>query len=113
MRHRGVSRAVQGNGEAVGGTGRIRTARYRQNRQLHPPHSCVELPGEVPVQPPERGPDHRALVPAAGDDLTADRLCDAAEPLAHHCRLTIPRSADQVANTVVTDTDFGMIAEVD
>src|SRR5215813_2194346 len=78
--------------------------------------TCRLLPGlprQVPVDPHQRRPDHRALVPAPCDDFTADRLSGAAQPLAHHRRLIVPRPAAQEMDAVDADTHLGMVAQVD
>jgi hypothetical protein len=67
----------------------------------------------VPVDPLQRRPDHRALVPASFDDFTADRLSGAAQSLAHHCRLMVPCAAAQKMDAVDADTHLGMVAQVD
>src|SRR5215472_14170368 len=72
-----------------------------------------QLPGQVPVKPPQRSPDHWALVPASGHDFAADRLSSIAQPLAHYCHLKVSRPAAQEMNTVDADTYLGMVAQVD
>jgi hypothetical protein len=52
-------------------------------------------------------------MPASRYDFTADRLSGAAQPLAHHCGLMVPRPPPQKMDTVDADTYFGMAAEVD
>jgi len=80
---------------------------------MHLPNPAVWLPGQVPVEPLQRGPDHRALMPAPRHDFTADRLSSTAQPLAQDRCLMIPRPPPQKMNTVDADTYFGMVAEVD
>src|SRR5258707_851918 len=46
-----------------------------------------DLPGHMPVDPLQHGPDDRALMPSAGHDLAADRLSRAPKPLVHLRRL--------------------------
>src|SRR5262249_17826956 len=69
--------------------------------------------GQVPVEPLQRRPDHRALMPAACHDLAVDRLGGTAQPLAHYRGLPVPRPPPQEMDAVDADPDFGMVAEVD
>jgi hypothetical protein len=66
----------------------------------------------VPVDPPQRGPDDRALMPTPRYDVTADRFRGAAQPLVHHCRLMVLRPAAKKLDAVDADTYFRMIAQV-
>jgi hypothetical protein len=88
-------------------------AQIRAHRQRRRRSSQARLPGHVPVEPSERRPDHWPLVPASGHDFAADRLSGTAQPLAHYCRLKVPRPAAQEMNTVDADTYLGMVAQVD
>src|SRR5215471_17204878 len=65
------------------------------------------------IDPAERWPDHRPVVPAAGHDFTAGRFGGAAQPLAHRRRLKVPCPAAQEVDAVDADTDLGMVAEAD
>src|SRR5215470_4823215 len=65
------------------------------------------------IDPAERGPDHRPVVPAPGHDFTAGRFGGAAQPLAHRGRLKVPCLAAQEVGAVDADTDLGMAAEAD
>jgi catechol 2,3-dioxygenase-like lactoylglutathione lyase family enzyme len=71
------------------------------------------LPGQVPVKPPQRRPDHRALMPAPRHDLPANPLGGTAQRLAHRRGLLVPGPATQKVNTADADADLGMIAEAD
>ena len=74
---------------------------------------CVWLPGQVPVEPLQRWPDHRLLMPASRHDLPADRFGGTAQRLAHHGGLLVPCPAPQKMDAADADADFGMVAEVD
>src|SRR6516165_424936 len=65
------------------------------------------------IDPAERGPDHRPVVPAPGHHLTAGRFGGAAQPLAHRRRLKVPCLAAQEVGAVDADADLGMVAEAD
>src|SRR5215475_11669901 len=82
-------------------------------REMQSVPSAMRLPGQVPVEPLQHRPDHRALVPAPCDDLSADRLSGSPHPLTHHRCLMVPGPALQEMNAVYADTDLGMIAQVD
>ena len=57
------------------------------------PAPVFRLPGQVPVEPLQRRPDHRALMPASRHDVPADRLAGTAQRLAHHRGLVVPGPA--------------------
>src|SRR6516162_1416824 len=77
------------------------------------PAPVLWLPGQVAVEPLERGPDPWPLVPAARHDFSANRFGCAAQPLAHHRRLIVPGPALQEVHTIDADANLGVITEMD
>jgi hypothetical protein len=66
----------------------------------------------VPIEPAERGPNHRALIQATLDDLLADRLRRPTQALARNRRLVVASASAQEVDTVDADTNLGMGAKV-
>ena len=71
------------------------------------PSDGTGLPGQAPVDPLQRRPDpHGAGASLVHDHC--DRLSGAAQSLAHHCRLMVPRPAAQKMDAVDADTHLGV-----
>src|SRR5262245_52410602 len=77
------------------------------------PAPAVLLPGQVPVEPLQRWPDRRLLMPASRHDLPGDRLGGPAQRLAQHCCFRVTGPAPYKMDASDADADFGMVAEVD
>ena len=92
---------------------RIRATRHGQTVRCIHPAPVAWLPGQVPVEPLQRRPDHRALMPAACHDLPANRLSGTAQRLPHHRGLMVPGPPPQKMDTADADAYLGMVAEVD
>ena len=74
------------------------------------PAPVAPLPGHVTVEPLQRRPDHRALMPAARHDLPANRLSGPAQRLPHHRGLIVPGPPPQKMDTADADAYLGMVA---
>jgi hypothetical protein len=85
----------------------------RPERSAAHPAPAVWLPGQVPVEPLQRRPDPRPLMPASRHDVPADRLGGTAQRLTQRRGSLVPGPAPQKMDTADADTDFGMVAEVD
>src|SRR5258708_31000952 len=71
-----------------------------------------DLPGHMPVDPLQHGPDDRALMPSAGHHLAADRLSRAPKPLVHLLRLVVTRPAAQEPHPPDAHSHLRVLAEV-
>jgi len=100
-------RTVASRSSRTGAFGQPGTA--RTVRCIHPA-PVAWLPGQVPVEPLQRRPDHRALMPAARHDLPANRLGGTAQRLAHHRGLMVPCLPPQKMDTADADAYLGMAA---